>query len=193
MDKEYKVYSITNNINNKKYIGLTSQEINERIKKGKGYKPMTKIYKSIQKYGWNNFEVNILFTTKSKEDAEEKEKYFIKKFDTIENGYNKQSGGYKATAYKIEEETRIKLHNIHKGKHYSEKTEFKKNQINKAHNFVMRKVLCVETNKVYNSIIEAERSLNISHHVFDVCKGLRKTCGGYHWKYVKEASLCQGQ
>ena len=42
MDKEYKVYSITNNINNKKYIGLTSQGTNERIKKGKGYKPMTK-------------------------------------------------------------------------------------------------------------------------------------------------------
>lgn len=193
MNKEYKVYCITNKINDKKYIGLTSQEINERIKKGKGYKPMTKIKKSIEKYGWNNFEVDILFKTQNKKEAEEKEKYFIKRYDTIEQGYNKQSGGYKTTGYKVDDETKIKLHNIHKGKHYSKKTEFKKNEVSKAHVVIMRKVLCVETNRIYNSIIEAERSLNVSHHIFDVCKGLRKTCGGYHWKYVEEASLCREQ
>ena len=42
-----------------------------------------------------------------------------------------------------------------------------------------KKVLCIETNIIYNSIKEAEESLNI-HCVGAACRGARKTAGGYH-------------
>lgn len=50
---------------------------------------------------------------------------------------------------------------------------------------ISKKVLCVETNKIYNSMKEAERDLGCDHsHISAVCRGKRKTCGGYHWKYI---------
>lgn len=48
-------------------------------------------------------------------------------------------------------------------------------------------VLCVELNKVYPSGTDACKELNIKNasNIYDVCKGVRKTCGGYTWKYAK--------
>lgn len=51
----------------------------------------------------------------------------------------------------------------------------------------VRKVLCVETNEIFSSLSEAERQTKISHeNISKVCRGKRKTAGGYHWKYIEE-------
>lgn len=48
-----------------------------------------------------------------------------------------------------------------------------------------KKVLCIETNKIYRSIAAAARELNLKDtHISRVLKGKRKTTGGYHWAYV---------
>jgi group I intron endonuclease len=48
-------------------------------------------------------------------------------------------------------------------------------------------ILCVETNIKYDSLRDAFKNTNINfHHIAEVCKGQRKTAGGYHWKYVEE-------
>lgn len=48
-----------------------------------------------------------------------------------------------------------------------------------------KKVLCVETDKVFPSTHEAERQAGISNsHISKVCSGKRETAGGYHWRYV---------
>ena len=48
-----------------------------------------------------------------------------------------------------------------------------------------KKALCVETGEVFDSTKEAERQTEINnHHIADVCRGERKTTGGYHWRYV---------
>lgn len=39
----------------------------------------------------------------------------------------------------------------------------------------------------WDTITEAERTLNIAHKIWDVCQGKRKTCGGYIWKYKRTA------
>jgi hypothetical protein len=46
-------------------------------------------------------------------------------------------------------------------------------------------VLCVETGIVYISAKEAQRSLGMSSSstITACCRGRRKTCGGYTWKY----------
>ena len=47
------------------------------------------------------------------------------------------------------------------------------------------KVKCIEKDIIYDSVINASRSINIgSAHIVDVCRGNRKTCGGFHWEYV---------
>lgn len=48
-------------------------------------------------------------------------------------------------------------------------------------------VQCVETSIVYESTMEAERETKCDHrHISECCRGIRRTCGGYHWIYVDE-------
>ena len=50
-----------------------------------------------------------------------------------------------------------------------------------------KKVKCIETNVVYESIIDVERKLGLNHsHISKCCKGKTKTCGGYHWMYYED-------
>lgn len=64
-----------------------------------------------------------------------------------------------------------------------EKLHKKKNITNK---YNWKKVICVETNIVYESIHEAERKTKCGNaSIVAVCKGKRKTCGGYHWRYYE--------
>lgn len=79
------------------------------------------------------------------------------------------------------EETRKKMSESQKGKHFSCRSEEAKLKMSKSHN---KKVICIETGKVYNSVKEAEL-VNNSFHISRCCSGKRKTSGGYHWQYYK--------
>lgn len=49
-----------------------------------------------------------------------------------------------------------------------------------------RKVRCVELDKIFITIMDAERELNVNHeNISKVCRGKRKTAGKYHWEYVE--------
>ena len=79
----------TNLINNKSYIGITSQKCENRWGlDGKGYELQPKFYHAIQKYGWDNFQHDILYTNLNKETALKIEADLIQTYDTIKNGYN---------------------------------------------------------------------------------------------------------
>jgi hypothetical protein len=60
--------------------------------------------------------------------------------------------------------------------------------IDKSNIHEKRKVTQLDLNgniiKQYNSITEAERDTGISH-ISGVCRGKRKTAGGFKWKYIK--------
>lgn len=48
-----------------------------------------------------------------------------------------------------------------------------------------RKVQCITTGKIYNSIKEITSELGLSHsNIVACCKGRRHTCGGLKWKYL---------
>lgn len=48
-----------------------------------------------------------------------------------------------------------------------------------------KQVRCIETGKIYSSTMEVEKQLGFSQsNISLVCNGKRKTCGGFHWKYV---------
>lgn len=104
----YIVYQHKNKINGKIYIGITMQEPEKRWKYGEGYKTSPHFYSAIQKYGWDNFEHNILFQNLTKEEACKKEQELIAKFNSMnrEFGYNSTSGG---EMFIMNEETKQKI------------------------------------------------------------------------------------
>ena len=45
-------------------------------------------------------------------------------------------------------------------------------------------VYCVELNKTFESLADAEKELGVHHeNISRCCQGLLQTTGGYHWKY----------
>ena len=105
----YTVYQHKNKINGKIYIGITSQKPEQRWgSQGCNYKSSPHFYSAIQKYGWDNFKHNILFTDLTKEQACLKEQELIKEYNSMnrEFGYNSTSGG---DIFTMNEETKQKI------------------------------------------------------------------------------------
>lgn len=50
-------------------------------------------YNAIKRYGWDNFEHKVLEDHLTREEAKKKEIYYIKKYDSFYNGYNRTFGG----------------------------------------------------------------------------------------------------
>lgn len=93
--KTYLIYKHTNKINGKCYIGQTCQNPEKRwCKHGSGYKKkQKKFWNAIEKYGWDNFTHDILYTGLTLEEANKLERELIKKYNSIANGYNISEGG----------------------------------------------------------------------------------------------------
>lgn len=100
------IYKITNQINNKSYIGQSTC-IEKRWKKhikvanspsDPGYD--YPLYRAIRKYGIDNFSFEIVEEC-LQEELNEKEYYWIKHYQTIDSGYNQKEGGYSASWQKI--------------------------------------------------------------------------------------------
>lgn len=103
--------------NGKLYVGITKQKPNKRWMRGKGYQKQSYFYNAILKYGWDNISHLVLYDNLTKEDAEEKEKEFIRFFQTDDRrfGYNIEKGGHIG---KVSDETREKLSRANTGKRH---------------------------------------------------------------------------
>lgn len=93
----YTVYKITNKINNRKYIGITTKTIEERFKKHlSSINEKTEqipIRSAIKEFGKENFIIEKILVTDCKEKALNLEKFYIKFYKSIECGYNIANGG----------------------------------------------------------------------------------------------------
>lgn len=216
MSSNYTVYQHRNKINNKSYIGITNKPIKQRWKNGFGYLNQD-FYNAIQKYGWDNFEHIILKQFLSEEEAKKLEQYYIEYFDSYNNGYNRSrggesgfSGGHHSEESKqnisqhlkdyieqndpnrgirlremlqnnpeIEEKRKINANKTRpKAGTQEAKDKCKKN---------CKKVLCIETNQIFDSVKDAGNWAKISNTgITHCCKGDQKTAGGYHWKYIED-------
>lgn len=132
-ERKWCVYMHINKVNGKIYVGITCQNPKERWRNGKGYGHNLYFTRSIEKYGWDNFEHIILCKGKSENEAKNIEKYLIKNWNTKQpNGYNLTAGGDGSLGYHQSEETRKKMSEMRKGenhpfygKHHSEETKKK--------------------------------------------------------------------
>ena len=93
------IYKITNNLNNKVYIGQTIQKPIERFyqhcaKKCDKYILNMVIHKAIFKYGKDNFTFEVIEEV-PKQQLNEREEYWIKYYNSYTDGYNSTKGGQK--------------------------------------------------------------------------------------------------
>lgn len=97
MIEDGKIYKYTNKINQMVYIGQTKQTLEERDKKHLSQlKDNTYFHRAIQKYGRENFTLELVEDKIPFNQLNEREKYWINYFDsfyTTGKGYNLTQGG----------------------------------------------------------------------------------------------------
>ena len=107
------IYMILNTITGMMYIGQTKYTAEKRYKEhihiALHKKNNLRLYNSMRKYGVENFEMTVLETDVPENQLDEKEKYYISKFRTFENGYNNTKGGGGVRGYHHSAETRKKM------------------------------------------------------------------------------------
>lgn len=216
------IYKATNIINNKIYIGATKYTLEQR-KKGhikhanSKNKPKGYFQKAIIKYGEENFKWEVIDNALTYEELMEKEKYWIKYYNSFgENGYNMCEGGGNTSGYRFSEESKNKirekakinnsLNNPFKGKTHSQELkdkwskerkgrklegEWLKN-IQKVRKKNCKKVINLDTGEIFNSIGEAQEKYGLKNGIANVCRGKKKTAAKCRWKfyedYVKQQS-----
>ena len=147
----WSVYKHTNLTNQKVYIGITSRKPSSRWGlQGKGYKDQPKFFNAIEKYGWENFKHEVLYTNLSLEEALSFESQLINEYNSIEKGYNVCFYG------------KIKT----------------------------KKIICLTTRKIFNSLEEASNFANVSSSSLShYLSGDYDTCGEFEgvkleWEYL---------
>ena len=176
------------------YIGQTNN-IKNRWKPS-AYKNCIKFYNAIQKYGWDNFEHEILANELTLEEANELETKFIIEYNSINNGFNLNTGGDNKLA---SQETKEKMSKIRKGIPKSEQhkqaisealTGYKQTEEHKKHNRKAqhrKSVECIETGEKYDSLAEAEKQTGIlGETISRQIRGIQKTTQGLHWRFIND-------
>lgn len=196
--------------NGKVYIGITSQEPNERwgvngrrylTKNKNGRYNQQLMARAICKYDWDNVKHEILFNNLTKIDAEQKEMDLISYYKSNKKdfGYNISNGGN--TKGTVSEETKQKLRDINLGKKYSEETKEKisKLRMGRYHskrtremisNSLMGHIVTIETRKKISESNKGYKHYNFGKHLSDEQKKKisESNKGCKHYNYGKHLS-----
>lgn len=172
----------------KHYVGKTYMEQRKRIDKHK-YEALTKkadspFARAIRKHGWEtvraSYEVLESVDAETKDELNrklvEREAFWIaEKNSLVPNGYNVLKSGQLTIPHtKSKEEIYKKVSASLKGKHMN-------------HPSTSRPVYCVDLEKWYPSVSEAERQLHITRgSVGKAASGKVITAGGHVWNFTGE-------
>ena len=195
---KYQIYKITNNISGKMYVGQHKVRKNEgpRTYMGKGIA----LIEAYKKYGIKNFQkiiIEEIEDTEKHEYVSEREKYWIKKLNTLApKGYNISEGGEgginkeialkgaitrKLRGYKHSKETKEKISKSNKNK---PKSEIHKQHLKENHKTRKLHIISFENKnksiQTFESVSDIAKRFNIpykqlTHHsaVGDFCNGIR--------------------
>lgn len=108
------IYKITNIVNDKVYIGQTIKTVEKRFSQhinnsNKSYFSQIVLYKAFKKYGIENFVVETIEEVPN-EQLDEREKYWIKYYNSYFDGYNSTLGGKATQLYDWDIEDIINLY-----------------------------------------------------------------------------------
>lgn len=185
----YCVYIHINKINGKMYVGQTIHGYNpkKRWDNGNGYQHCPYFSKAIVKYGWGNFEHEIIANNLTALEADNFEKLLIEKLDTMnpDKGYNLEKGGTKNKT--LSESTKKKISNSHIG----EKNPMYGVTLNGEKNGMYGKHHTDETKKKISEAISGEKNGNYGKQMSDEQK--QKISQSKKGKYVGENSPWYGK
>lgn len=108
------IYKITNNVNNKVYIGKTSlssieQRFQQHVRDSRKIQQQKRpLYDAMNKYGISNFSIELIEQVPNDEIASQREQFWIKEFRSYVgfkdcNGYNATLGGDSKHYYNYQE------------------------------------------------------------------------------------------
>lgn len=206
------IYKITNDINNKVYIGKTLASISERWKEhlsdmDKRKNEKRPLYAAMRKYGTSHFYIEEVEQC-SNDIINERECYWIDFYDSYSNGYNATKGGDGKSYADVEaiitlwnegknikeihditghDHTTITNHLINYGITAEERQKRGRDYLRKA--VVMLDKNTDKVLRVFEMVADTEVFLQKPggrRHVSEVCNGKRKTAYGYKWKYLKD-------
>ena len=197
MDNKYIIYKYISP-SGKIYIGQTCRTIFKRAgSNGTEYKGSPHFYQAIQKYGLDNFRIDLLKWELTAEEADYWEIYYINAYQSNnkEYGYNILPGGsgFKYTElFKDKVIERMKNNNpmfnpevckkVHDKQRGVPRTEQARRNTAEGHK---KKVQCIETGTIYPSRNEAGQAVGVDGtNIGRACKGEFETSAGYHWRYV---------
>lgn len=189
LERNYKLY-VHIAPNGKKYYGITKQKPEHRWANGKGYDKNKHFASAIKKYGWDNIEHIVLHEGLDEDEAKELEQYMIQWYDTANRayGYNITLGGDGGKGLCGEK-------NPMYGKQLSEEHKKKLSEAKKGKNNPEAKsVICITTNKVFDTCAEANLYYNITSNsgISNCCKGKQKSAGKLPdgtklvWRYLDD-------
>ena len=164
---------LTCKVNGKRYIGQ-SKNIRRRLlehRKCKSFAPV--ISKAIKKYGWENFDKELLEQC-SIDELNNREIYYIARYKPE---YNLTIGGDGLKGYEPSSETKAKLSEAAK----------KQWQLPEQKARFQKPIICIETGETFESVKSAAIKAGVNHSsISQVLNGKTKTAGGYHWEYLRE-------
>lgn len=157
------IYKISNDINNKLYIGKTEQDVQKRfsrhIQDALSNRLDTHFARAIREYGPEHFTIEAIDTANSSEELNQKESYWINFYDSFHNGYNSTLGGEGGNTYlkKTEEEMNDIKEKIRQTKLGGKNPNARKIKIKN-----------IETNEElhFDSAADVQRYFNYSNHNF---------------------------
>lgn len=182
------VYITTNHVNGKQYIGQRKYDKQGKWKEYLGSGII--LSRAIEKYGLKNFSKEIIEECKTKKILNDREIYWINYYNAVEsdNFYNIASGGdggNTIAGYTDDQRNLLsmKLSNTRKGI-----INIGKNNGNS------RRVICINTMKVFDTINEASTYYNVDKDAIQQCcsdANKRKTAGEINgermiWEYYDE-------
>ena len=203
------IYKITNKKNKKVYIGQTVRNLDERIKEHLRHQT-TYLDKHFNNRNIKDFDIIVIDYAKTIEELNDKEEYWVNFYDClIPKGYNMCNGGGNTIGFHHKEESKNKMSKSKRSMYIGEnnpfynkthsdeqKEKWSKERKGLAHltdeqiiklreSHFTRKVLNVDTGEMFDSIKEAAERYGLkATHITRVCKGKRKTTGGYRFEYV---------
>lgn len=177
------IYAIANLINGKIYVGQTS--VSEKYRFAQHISalrhnrhPNSHLQASWNKYGEKAFSFSVLSRCKV-QDLDALERYYIEKFDSIENGYNQESGGNlnKSPSVKTRYLMSVRSRQKWKDPSYIKKMKVRSDSLKYGGSPVAKKVFCSNTKTWYSSIKEAADYFGIPEtYASRIATGERKGC-----------------